>query len=125
MTVELFVICLAVGVGVGVMSAMFGVGGGVIMVPFIVFAFDQTQHVAEGTSLLVVVPTAVVGALAHRKKGFLEPRVAFPVALTGTLGAFLGVQLALLIDPEDLQLGFGLFTIVVAIRMVIPAIRRS
>ncbi|MGH8573566.1 MAG: TSUP family transporter, partial [Gammaproteobacteria bacterium] len=59
------------GIGVGVFSALFGVGGGIIMVPFMTLVLDKGQHLAEGTSLLVIVPTAIVGALAHRRAGYI------------------------------------------------------
>ncbi|MFP5299504.1 MAG: sulfite exporter TauE/SafE family protein [Actinomycetota bacterium] len=118
MTFELFLLCLAVGVAVGVMSAMFGVGGGVIMVPFIVLVFDQTQQVAEGTSLLVVVPTAIVGVVAHHRRGLIDADLVVPVALTGTVGAFLGARLALALHPGVLQNIFGVFTIFVAFKLL-------
>ena len=51
---------------------MFGVGGGVIMVPYMVTFLDKTQHVAEGTSLMVIVPTAIAGVIAHNKRGYVS-----------------------------------------------------
>lgn len=118
MTWELFLLCLGVGISVGILSSMFGVGGGIIMVPFIVFAFDETQQVAEGTSLLVVVPTAIAGVYAHRKRGFIEADVALPVALTGVFGAFLGARVAFITDHHLLQSIFGVVTILVAIKLL-------
>jgi hypothetical protein len=109
---------LGMGVIVGLMSAMFGVGGGVIMVPFIVLGFDESQHLAEGTSLMVVVPTAIAGVIAHRKRGFVSFRTAAFVAAGGVLGGFAGARLALAIDPARLQTIFGVFTIVVAVRLL-------
>lgn len=109
---------LAVGVAVGVMSAMFGVGGGVIMVPFIVLALDQSQHVAEGTSLLVIVPTAIAGVIAHRKRGYIDPRKAVNLAVTGVFGAVTGAKIALTLPPDRLETAFGVFTIIVGAKLL-------
>jgi uncharacterized protein len=107
------------GVAVGVMSAMFGVGGGVLMVPFLVLVLEVTQHAAEGTSLLVIVPTAIAGVIAHRKRGYVLFRPALLIAILGTVGAFLGARLALAIDASSLQRIFGVFVIVVGVRLFV------
>lgn len=109
---------IGIGVLVGVMSAMFGVGGGVIMVPFLVFAADVSQHMAEGTSLLVIVPTAIAGVVAHRKRGYVLPKPAALIAFLGAPAAAGGALLALSLDPSQLQNVFGLFVIVVGLRLV-------
>jgi uncharacterized protein len=120
--VEAFAIGTALilmGVAVGVMSAMFGVGGGVLMVPFLVLVLEVTQHVAEGTSLLVIVPTAIAGVLAHRKRGYVLVRPALLIAVLGTVGAFIGARLALGIDASSLQRIFGAFVVAVGVRLFI------
>ena len=109
---------ITVGLSVGVMSAMFGVGGGVIMVPFIVLVLDQTQHVAEGTSLLVIVPTAIGGVIAHHKRGYIDPRKALNLAATGVFGAVIGSKIALSLPPERLETAFGVFTIIVGAKLL-------
>ena len=109
---------VAVGVAVGLMSAMFGVGGGVIMVPFIVLVLDESQHVAEGTSLLVIVPTAVAGVIAHRKRGYVDLGAAAKLAATGIFGAVAGARLALALPPEGLETAFGIFTVIVGAKLL-------
>lgn len=118
MSPETAVLVVGVGVAVGLMSAMFGVGGGVIMVPFIVLVLDESQHVAEGTSLLVIVPTAVAGVIAHRKRGYVDLGTAAKLAATGIFGAVVGARLALALPPEGLETTFGLFTIVVGAKLL-------
>lgn len=118
MSVELILLTVAFGVLVGVTSAMFGIGGGVIMVPFLVVVLEQNQHVAEGTSLLVVVPTAIAGVIAHNRRGYVEFRRAAALAITGVMGGFLGARLALAIDADSLQKAFGVFTLVMAARLL-------
>lgn len=123
MSPEITVLIVVVGVAVGLMSAMFGVGGGVIMVPFIVLVLDRSQHVAEGTSLLVIVPTAVAGVIAHRKRGYVDLGTAAKLAATGIFGAVLGARLALSLPPERLKAAFGIFTIVVGTKLLRDGVR--
>lgn len=115
---------IGVGVLVGVVSAMFGVGGGVIMVPYIVTFLDKTQHVAEGTSLMVIIPTAIAGVIAHNRRGYVAFSTGWVIAAFGVVGAILGARLALGLDPEALQRLFGVFTILVGTRIAIEGIRK-
>ncbi len=119
---------LAFGVVVGVASAYLGVGGGVLMVPFIAVALEHGQHVAEGTALLVSVPTAIAGALSHRRRGFVLGRRAAPMALGGVAGSFAGARLALALDGDTLRTLFGLLLVVAGAAMALrgaSASRRS
>lgn len=123
MTVGLVVLVVAAGVLVGVLSALFGVGGGLLMVPLVVLLLADTQHVAEGTSLLVIIPTAIAGVLAHRKSGFVHLGRAAVVAAGGIAGAFVGASLALSLDAELLQTGFAVFLAAMGVRLVVQGLR--
>jgi uncharacterized membrane protein YfcA len=111
------------GVVVGVLSALFGVGGGILMVPFITLALDESQHLAEGTSLLVIVPTAIAGVVAHNRRGFVSFRHAALLALGGVGGAALGAWLALRLDADVLQKLFGAFVLVMGARLIVSGAR--
>jgi uncharacterized membrane protein YfcA len=106
------------GLLVGVLSALFGVGGGLLMVPFMVLALGTGQHVAEGTSLLVIVPTALVGALFHRREDYVRLRLAALLAVGGIVGGYLGASLALSLDQARLRVLFGLFLVAMGARSV-------
>jgi uncharacterized membrane protein YfcA len=123
MSVLLVLAVLAVGLAVGVMSAMFGVGGGPVMVPFLVLVLEQTQHVAEGTSLLVIVPTAAAGAFVHRKRGYVDLPMAARLAVTGVCGAVLGALVALSLSAVTLENAFGIFTVVVGLKIFFDGLR--
>ncbi|MFN2490687.1 MAG: TSUP family transporter [Actinomycetota bacterium] len=118
MTVELILITVAAGIAVGVLSALFGVGGGLLMVPFMALVLEEGQHLAEGTSLLVIVPTAIAGVLVHRKKDFVSFPHAALLGLGGVGGAFLGARLALELPADLLQLYFGAFLALMGLRLV-------
>jgi uncharacterized protein len=119
MTVGLAIGVVAFGILVGVVSALFGVGGGIVMVPFMVLALATSQHVAEGTSLLVIIPTSLVGFLAHRKERFGSVRHAAPLGLAGMIGSFTGASLALSLPTGVLQTFFGVLVIAVGVRLIL------
>ena len=124
MSVELVLLVVAAGVVVGVLSALFGVGGGLLMVPFIVLVLGKGQHLAEGTSLLVIVPTAVAGSIAHWRNRFVVPREAAVLALGGIVGVYLGASLALETPSETLQLVFGIYLGAMGVRSIWQGARR-
>lgn len=121
----MIVLVLVTGVAVGAFSALFGVGGSVLMVPFMTLVLDYGQHASEGTALLAVVPTAIAGVVAHRRRGYVDFKAAAWLATGGVAGAFLGARLALEVDADDLKLGFGLFLIAMGVRMAVHGLRRG
>lgn len=119
------VLVLATGIAVGAFSALLGVGGSTMMVPFLTLALGYGQHASEGTALLAVVPTAVAGVIAHHRRGYVDFRGAALLAAGGVAAAVAGARLALEIDGEDLKLGFGIFLVAVGLRMVVHGLRRG
>ena len=104
------------GLLIGFLSGLTGVGGGVFLVPTMVIAFGLTQRVAQGTSLVAILPTAVVGAITHYRHGNVEVRPAAWIASAGVPAALIGAALALWL-PERILLGlFGLFLLFAAYR---------
>lgn len=119
------VLVLVTGVAVGAFSALFGVGGSVLMVPFMTLVLGYGQHASEGTALLVVIPTAVAGVAAHRRRGYVDFRGAVLLAAGGIVGAVAGAKAALAVSGESLKLGFGIFLVAVGLRMVWHGLRRE
>jgi uncharacterized membrane protein YfcA len=116
---EIAVTVLA-GVFTGVVSAVFGGGGGQVSIPFMILALGLTQHVAEGTSLLVIVPTAAVGAWAHSRSGFVRWRPALWLGTAGAAGAAVGALLAVRTDELVLRRVYAAFVLFVAFRFLRP-----
>ncbi|MPZ68432.1 MAG: TSUP family transporter [Actinobacteria bacterium] len=116
LSLGLVLVVVLVGFAVGYFSALFGVGGGVIMVPFMVLVVGLTQHTAEGTSLLVIIPTAIIGVSVHLRKGFVSPAKGLLIGAGGVVGALLGASLALRIEEDSLTKTFALFVIVFGAR---------
>ena len=118
MTIPVALGVVAFGVLVGGLSALFGIGGGVVMVPFIVLLLGGDQHVAEGTSLLVIVPTAIAGVIAHARRGFVDFRSAAWLAVGGVVGAFVGARVALASSNETLEAVFAGFLVLMGARLL-------
>jgi len=115
-------IAVAVGVVAGTYAGLLGVGGGIVMVPAMVLLLDQSQLVAEGTSLLAIVGTSFVAARAHHRNRLILPRWAGLLAMGGVAGAVLGslVAVSLIEDEAVLQKVFGAFLILMAVWIAMP-----
>jgi uncharacterized membrane protein YfcA len=112
------IVALAVlGLVTGMLSAVMGVGGGLLFVPVLVLLFGFTQHTAEGTSLAVVIPTAAVGAFRHARRGYTDWRVGLLLGLGGLAGGVGGAYLALELDGVVLQRLFALFLLVMIVQV--------
>ena len=109
---------LAIGLVAGVLAGLLGIGGGVVMVPAMVLLLGFDQHVAQGTSLLVIIPAAAFGSFTHHRRGRLVLRDAAWVAIGGVLGALLGSVTALSLDEELLQRLFAILILAIAARML-------
>lgn len=116
--VVLYVVLAAFGVLTGAAAGLLGVGGGTLMVPFLTLAVGMSQHQAEATSLLVVLPTAIVASLVLRKRGVGDLGVALKFGTLGAVGGVLGALLALALPGHVLRIVFAVFLAAVAVRLV-------
>ena len=124
MTTWTLVAAIALGLGAGVLSGMFGVGGGILFVPTLVL-LGLGQLEASATSLLAIVPTAAVGAWRQRAYGNLRIRAALVVGVVSVLCAEVGVQIATRIDESLLRRLFGLLMIGVAAQLAVRTVRQG
>lgn len=108
---------IVVGLFAGAIAASLGLGGGIIFVPALVVLFGFDQHIAQGTSLAVIFPTAIVATIAHTRRGNVRWNLAIPIGIAGIAGAILGALIALRLDPDLLRRLFGAFLLLLAARM--------
>jgi uncharacterized membrane protein YfcA len=114
---------IVIGLAAGVVAGLLGVGGGVLFVPGLVIFLSLTQHQAEATSLLAIVPVALVGALRQDRYGNVRRRDGLLLGLFSIVGAAAGVALANAVSGRALQVGFALFTVTVAVQLVRKTLR--
>lgn len=115
---------LSLGLAAGVLSGLFGVGGGILFVPTLL-ALGLGQVEASATSLLAIVPTAAVGVLRQRAHGVLSVRAALVVGLASILGVEVGVRVATSVDEDVLRRGFGVLLVAVAAQLAIRGLRHG
>jgi len=113
----LWVAALA-GLGAGLAGGLFGVGGGIVMVPVLTAFFGLTQHQAHGTSLSAVAATALAGIVIYGLAGRVAWLPAAMMAASGAFTARLGARLANKTGRQQLSLAFALFILAVAIRIL-------
>jgi uncharacterized protein len=116
--VVLIVALVAFGVVTGGAAGLLGVGGGTLMVPFLTLAVGMSQHAAEATSLLVVLPTAIVASFFLQRKSVGDLKLALRIGVLGAVGGVLGALLALALPGHVLKLVFALFLGLVAVRLL-------
>lgn len=115
-----FIVAGLIGLVSGVTSGLFGVGGGIIMVPAMLLLLSppiRDIKQAIGTSLIVIIPTAVVGSIKHFSQGNVEWRTALALVPLAIIGGYLGAWLTQHIPAENLKRAFGLFLVVVGLRL--------
>ncbi len=112
---------LIIGLLAGVMSGMFGIGGGAVIVPALIIFMGFSQTLANGTSLAaLLMPVGIFACVAYYRQGKLKIRPAVAVAVGLVVGTWLGVSIALDLDPTALRLAYGLFLVFLAWRYIAP-----
>jgi uncharacterized membrane protein YfcA len=114
---------LSLGLVAGMLSGIFGVGGGILFVPTLI-ALGLGQVEASATSLLAIVPTAAVGALRQRSYGNLRARAALVLGVASIAGVEVGVRIATdLVGENVLRRSFGVLLLAVAAQLVFGSVR--
>jgi uncharacterized protein len=114
---------VAIGVLAGVLAGMLGVGGGVLFVPGLVILLGLDQHAAEATSLLAIIPVAIVGTIRQNRYGNVRRADALTLGLLSLAGAAGGVVLANALSGRVLQDAFAAFMVIVAVQLVRRVLR--
>ncbi|MFM7683366.1 MAG: sulfite exporter TauE/SafE family protein, partial [Bacteroidota bacterium] len=108
------------GLFAGILSGFVGVGGGVIIVPALVFFLGLTQHEAQGTSLFVLMmPVVALAVLNYWKAGNINWKFALIIATTFLVGGFIGSKLSLRLSPGLVKLIFGIFMAYVSFKLIV------
>jgi uncharacterized protein len=116
---------LAFGVAAGTLASFLGIGGGVLIVPFLVLLTGAVQQDAQATSLLVILPTAVVATVLLTRRGVSDLRASLLLGAGGAVSAVGGSLLALGLAPGVLRVAFALCLGVVGVRLIHQAVRHT
>lgn len=110
---------MAVGLVVGVIGGILGVGGGAMIVPAMLLLWGVSQHIAQGISLVVIVPTGIAGAISHHTRGNVAWVLVPPLALGSVAGALFSASLANNLDTALLRQSFAAAVIVMSAQMIL------
>jgi uncharacterized membrane protein YfcA len=119
MGTDTIIILALIGVFAGILSGFVGIGGGVVIVPALVYFLGLTQHQAQGTSLFVLVmPVVFLALMNYWKSGNVNWQYGLIIALTFVVGGFFGSKLALKLSPGIVKLVFGILMAYVSFRLI-------
>ena len=114
---------VGVGIGTGILAGLIGVGGGVIVVPVLMLAFGTSDLVAKGTSLLMMIPTAISGTIGNVRNRNVDLLAAALIGVSACTTTALGAWLATIVDPTLGNMLFAAYLVVIAVQMALKAIR--
>lgn len=108
-----------IGLTAGILSGLVGVGGGIIIVPALVFFLGFSQYEAQGTSLgLLLLPVGILAVLNYYNKGYIDVRVVLVMCIAFVIGGWLGSKLALTLSQEVIKKVFAVVLFYTAFRML-------
>lgn len=114
-------IFVLLGLAAGLLSGLIGIGGGVILIPSLIFLLGFSQHLAEGTTLAAMVPPiGILAAYVYYQNGQVDLKAAGFIAIGFLVGGFFGAKIALQLSSETLQKVFAVILILLGIKMLWP-----
>ncbi len=119
MDMQTVIILILVGIAAGTLSGMVGVGGGIVIVPALVYFLGFTQMNAQGTSLaLIMLPVGVLGVMQYYKQGHVDFNVVIVLAIGFVAGSFFGSKFSLSLPEEAVKKIFAILMIIIAVKML-------
>ena len=118
-TMNTIILLLALGLVAGILSGMVGIGGGIIIVPALVYFLGFSQHSAQGTVLFMfLLPIGLLGVFNYWQAGHVDWKVACIMAITFLIGSFIGSKTAIAIDQSLLKRVFGVIIFLLSLKMI-------
>ena len=119
MTTELVITLLIIGLAAGILSGLVGVGGGLIIVPALIFFLGYSQHQAQGTSLgLLLLPVGILAVINYYNKGQVDIKVVAVMGIAFVLGGWLGSKMALRLPADTVKKIFAVFLFYSAFKLL-------
>jgi uncharacterized membrane protein YfcA len=119
MTIQTMLLLLLIGLFAGMLSGLIGLGGGIIIVPALVYILSFSQHQAQGTSLgVLLLPVGILAVMNYYIKGFVDIKVVAIISIAFVIGGWLGSKIALSLPQETIKKIFATILIYTAIKML-------
>jgi uncharacterized membrane protein YfcA len=120
MTAETLTIIVIIGLAAGILGGMIGIGGGLVIVPALIYFLAYSQKEAQGTSLgLLLLPVGILGVLNYYRKGYVDLKVVGLLSIGFVIGSYLGSKWALSLPQATLKKVFAAFLLLLAIKMLL------
>jgi len=111
---------ILLGIVAGALAGILGIGGGIIIVPALIYLFSFSQKLAQGTTLaLLIPPIGILAAWTYYKAGFVDIKAAVFIIVGFIIGSFIAAKYAVNLQDDILTKIFGMFLLVIAIKMII------
>ena len=119
MSIHVIVILLIIGLAAGILGGLVGIGGGIIIVPALIYFLDFSQKEAQGTSLgILLLPVGILGVLQFYKAGYVDMRTVWLVSFGFLVGSYFGSKIALSLSQETVKKIFAILMILIALKML-------
>ena len=119
MDIQMILIIILIGIAAGMLSGLVGVGGGLIIVPALVYFIGMSQHSAQGTSLgLILLPVGIFAVMTYYKQGHVDVKIVGLLAIGFIAGSYFGSKISLSIPEETVKKIFAVLMILVAVKMI-------
>lgn len=126
MTIQTVILLILIGLFAGMMSGFIGIGGGVVMVPALVYIMGLSQHEAQGTSLILMLPPiGILAVMNYYKAGQLNIWYGVVIAFAFVIGGYFGSKIALKMSPGKVKLIFGILMLYIAIKMIYSGLKSN
>lgn len=120
MSVQTMLLIILIGLAAGLLSGLVGVGGGIIIVPALVFFLGFTQHEAQGTSLgILLLPAGIFAVMNYYKKGFIDLKVVLILFVGFVIGGYLGSKFSLNMSEATVKKIFAVVLVLIAGKMLL------
>jgi len=119
MDIQTIIVLVLIGIAAGMLSGLVGVGGGIVIVPALIFFLGFSQKMAQGTSLgILLLPVGILGVMQYYKMGFIDMRVVLIISLAFFFGSYYGSRIALSLPQETIKKIFAVFLILIAVKLL-------
>lgn len=119
MSIQTIVTLIAIGLAAGTLSGLVGIGGGIVIVPALVYFLQFSQKDAQGISLgILLLPVGILGVMQYYKQGYVDIKVVAVISLAFIVGSLFGSKLALTLPDEKLKKIFAVCMLLLALKIL-------